>query len=297
MSASSSRACSATQAASVLCSCGALRLAHPAVGDVADQPVREAERALAGDRRERLRARRTRARAARRGASRRRGPARARRARRARTRGRSSAALLEDALLACSRARRSVRRSSACTESGIRFELFVLLGACARSPRGRAGCPRLFSSASARCAGGTSACASRASTSSPLSAASSGAELDATRARVAAAPGRPIVEQVRAGDARRSAPATSRSARARCSITSSSGSSAQWTSSKTSTSGCASRELLGPERHCPGQLAERVLILGRAEHAERDREQVGDGLALAAHAELLERLVRAGRRR
>ena len=38
----------------------------------------------------------------------------------------------------------------------------------------------------------------------------------------------------------------------------------------------------------------RARVLGGAEHAERDREQVGDRLALAAGAELLERLGRRG---
>ena len=52
------------------------------------------------------------------------------------------------------------------------------------------------------------------------------------------------------------------------------------------------RELLGPQRHRPHQLAGAALVLGGAENAERDGEQVGDGLALAAEPQLVERLRR-----
>ena len=51
-------------------------------------------------------------------------------------------------------------------------------------------------------------------------------------------------------------------------------------------------ELLGPAQRRPGQLRRRVLALGRAEHPERHREQVGHRFALAGEAQLLEGVVR-----
>jgi hypothetical protein len=51
-------------------------------------------------------------------------------------------------------------------------------------------------------------------------------------------------------------------------------------------------ELLGPLQRGPRQLLRCPLALRGAQHAERDGEEVGDGLALAAHAQLLEGAVR-----
>ncbi len=44
------------------------------------------------------------------------------------------------------------------------------------------------------------------------------------------------------------------------------------------------RELLGPLQRRPRQLLRRVLALGGTEDTERHCKQVGDRLALAAHA-------------
>ena len=52
------------------------------------------------------------------------------------------------------------------------------------------------------------------------------------------------------------------------------------------------RELLRPPERRPLQLLGRPLALCGAEDAERHGEQVGDGLALAAEAQLLEGVVR-----
>ena len=103
----------------------------------------------------------------------------------------------------------------------------------------KSGLPSAFSSASARCAGGTSACASSASTSSRLCSGVQRAELERERSRVAAAPRSACARAGRAVPREMTSTGASRSARPRCSITSSSGSSAHCTSSKTSTSGCA----------------------------------------------------------
>ena len=166
------------------------------------------------------------------------GRARARRARRARRRGRS--APRAGARASRTGSRLSIRAAiSACTESGMRLSVKPSPSASTRAVSSRnSGLPSAFSSASARCAGGTSAFASRASTSSRL--------WSAVRAPSSSAIARGLPPPQAGRVSRRSGRATqtistgeSRSARARCSTTSSSGSSAHCTSSKTSTSGCA----------------------------------------------------------
>ena len=161
----------------------------------------------------------------------------------------------------------------------------------APSPRGRAGCPRP-SRARARAAP-----AGRRRAPAARRRARGSARGSAGRARATSARGLPPPQLGRISS--RSGRATqtistgeSRSARARCSTTSSSGSSAQCTSSKTSTSGCACASCSAQSVTAHVSSPARALLLGGAEHAERDREQVGDGLALAAEAELLERLRR-----
>ena len=52
------------------------------------------------------------------------------------------------------------------------------------------------------------------------------------------------------------------------------------------------RELLGPLQRRPRQLLRRALALGGADDTERHCKQVGDRFALAAHPQLLERIVR-----
>ena len=84
----------------------------------------------------------------------------------------------------------------------------------------------------------------------------------------------------------------SRTHSARCSISSSSGSSAQWMSSKTSTSGCSSASCSAHSRTAHGISCGAPLALERVEHARGEPEQVGDGLVLAADPELLRLLGR-----
>ena len=83
----------------------------------------------------------------------------------------------------------------------------------------------------------------------------------------------------------------SRTQVARCSISSSSGSSAQWMSSKTSTSGCTSASCSAHARAAQAISWPLRSLLDRLEHARGEAEQVGDGLVLAARAELLDRLL------
>ena len=78
---------------------------------------------------------------------------------------------------------------------------------------------------------------------------------------------------------------------ARCSMRSSSGSSAQWMSSKKRTSGWTSREGLHDLARGPRDLLRAALALERLEHPGREAEHVGDRLLLAARPELLEGLL------
>ena len=100
-------------------------------------------------------------------------------------------------------------------------------------------------------------------------------------------------------DGRRAAPARARqrmrsgarTQSARCSISSSSGSSAQWMSSKPSTTRLGLGELLDERPRRPGDLLRRALAVERLEDAGGEAEQVGDGLVLAGRCQLLERLL------
>ena len=162
--------------------------------------------------------------------------------------------------------------------------------ACAPSPRRRAGCPR-SSRARPRCRSAGRAAAVSASTSSALSSGCSGSSSSVVaRTRPPPQVGRTSRSSRRARQTIRRSGA-SRTEAARCSISSSSGSSPQCTSSKTSTSGCACGELLRPRARGPGDLLLRALALDGLEHADGEPEQVGDRLVLAAVAQLLLRVV------
>ena len=78
---------------------------------------------------------------------------------------------------------------------------------------------------------------------------------------------------------------------ARCSTRSSSGSSAQWTSSNPSTSGCASARFVAHSCAAQAISCPRRLARDAVEHAGREPQQVGDRVARARLRELLERLV------
>ena len=158
----------------------------------------------------------------------------------------------------------------------------ALRRACGSVSSTNSGLPSVLSSRSAR-APRDQAPRRRASASTSSSALglAQRLELDRGGAHPASAPAGPDVEQlgpreaeIRSGD--------SRTQCARCSISSRSGSSAQWMSSKTSTSGWTSGELVGPSRGGPGDLLAAALALDRLEHAGGEPEQVGDRLVLAA---------------
>ena len=164
--------------------------------------------------------------------------------------------VLEHALSAASSP--SIRAAiRACTESGIRFSEPASSSASTRAVSSRnSGLPSAFSSASARCAGGTSACASSASTSSRLCSGVSGPSSSES------ARGLPPPQLGRS---------SSRSGRATHTI--STGDVAQRAREvldhveqrllgpvhvlEDEHERLRLRELLGPERHGPGQLAGR----------------------------------------
>ena len=75
---------------------------------------------------------------------------------------------------------------------------------------------------------------------------------------------------------------TSRTPLARCSTRSSIGSSAQWMSENTSTSGCRSASSFAHDLSRPRDLRAESLAADRIEHTRREREQVGDRLVTAA---------------
>ena len=133
---------------------------------------------------------------------------------------------------------RSIRAAiSACTVSGMRWRASLSSPSTRAISSRKSGLPSARSSTSARCAGGTSLI--RASASSSLSRGSSGTRSIALALRMPP----PHDERVSSSSGRATAMISTgavRSDLARCSISSSSGSSAQCTSSKTSTSGCTS---------------------------------------------------------
>ena len=178
--------------------------------------------------------------------------------------------------------------------------------ACRGSARRRVAAPR----ASIRIVSSTkSGLPSVLSSSAAARSAGSSPSCERARRRAPRSPRRPAARarsRSRAG-ARRPSPAARRAARAargrrsgaapraptpaRCSISSSSGSSAQWMSSKTSTSGCASASCSAHSRAAQAISCWLRSRSHRLEHARREPEQVGDRLVLAARAELLDRLV------
>ena len=182
---------------------------------------------------------------------------------------------------------------SACSVSGIRFARRRRpRAACAPSPRGRAGCPRSSRAASRRSAGESSRSASSASTQLLALVAARAAR---ARSRSRARGRRPSpggCRAARAARGRRSGAARRAPSSARCSISSSSGSSAQWMSSKTSTSGCASASSARPTRAPPRRSPAGSRSASTASSTPTaSAEQVGDGLVAAARAQLLDRLL------
>ena len=91
-----------------------------------------------------------------------------------------------------------------------------------------------------------------------------------SRRRAARPPPQPGRMSSSSGRARQRISSGASSTRSRrCSISSSSGSSAQWMSSKTRISGCASASSVGPLARRPGDLLLAALALDRLEHAGR----------------------------
>ena len=156
------------------------------------------------------------------------------------------------------------------------------------SPRGRADCPRP-SRRRARAAPRAGPSGWRPSASSSLSSGVSGASSIARRAEVAASPRRPQLEQLGPRDADDQERRVAHRARdvldhvqqrllgpvdvledehERLHV----------------------RELLRPRARGPEELLALVLALARADQSRRGREQIGDRVALAARAQLVERL-------
>ena len=136
-------------------------------------------------------------------------------------------------------------------------------------------------------------CEQSVDSSSLSSGASGSSSIAAARRRPPPQPGRMSSSSGRARQTIRSGASLTRSAR--CSISSSSGSSAQWTSSKTRIERLRVGQLGGPLVRCPRDLLLAALGLDRLEHAHGEREQVGYRLVAAAAPELrdgiLDRLV------
>ena len=154
---------------------------------------------------------------------------------------------LEDGLLARRQPvdARGDQRLHACPGSARRRRRRRRRSASGSSPRRTAGCPR-------SCRGGPSGRPARAR---PAAAARRRAarsprrqrlELDRDRRAGGRRPSPAARRAARAGRGRRSGAAPGAPIPTRCSISSNSGSSAQWMSSKTSTSGCASASFVGP---------------------------------------------------
>ena len=170
------------------------------------------------------------------------------------------------------RGSRSMRAAiSAWSVSGIRFdEVAAARAACGSSPRRRAGCPRSCRAASPPDGRQLAVGEQRVDELLALLAARAARARSRSRARGRRpSPGGRRAAPAARGRGSAAAPRAPRSAR--CSISSSSGSSAQWMSSKTSTSGCASASSLGPLARGPGDLLLAALGLDRLEHADGER--------------------------
>ena len=187
----------------------------------------------------------------------------------------------------CVAGRRSMRAAmSACSVSGIRSAPARGRSASIRIVSStKSGLPSVFASTAAVSIGSSRAAVSDA-TSSALSCGCSGSSsIAVARTRPPPQPGLMSSSSLRARQ--RSMSGASRTEAARCSISSSSGSSPQWTSSNIEHERLRLGELLGPGAGGPGDLLLAALALDRLEHPDRETEQVGDGLVLAAVAKLL----------
>ena len=186
--------------------------------------------------------------------------------------------------------RRSIRAAiSACSVSGIRSTDSTPSSASIRIVSStNSGLPSVLSSNSQRASSESCVPSSSASTSCSLSSrGSDSSSIAVARTRPPPQPGRRSSSSGRARQI--SSSGASRTQVARCSISSSSGSSAQWMSSKTSTSGCSSASRCAHSRAAQAISCALASDCTASSTPEREPEQVGDGLVLAERAQLVDR--------